>query len=95
MTPTVHVYTHVKKNTTICKKIVHRNLIRQRAAILWFASGFVRQARNTVLRRIFAKRATFSREKQDCGTLQDEALSGIASKCGAHGGINTAHGTPR
>ena len=31
----------------------------------------------------------------DFGTLQDGALSGIASKCGAHGGINTVYGTPR
>ena len=31
----------------------------------------------------------------DCGTLQDGALPGLASKCGAHRGISTAHCTPR
>ena len=30
-----------------------------------------------------------------CGALQDDALSGIASKCGAHRGISVAHSTPR
>ena len=30
----------------------------------------------------------------DCGALQDSALSGIASKCGVHGGISATHGTP-
>ena len=47
-------------------------------------------------RRNSAKRGAFSREKRHnpsvqflqcrCGALQDGALSGIASKCGAHGG---------
>ena len=62
---------------------------KKRAALLWFASGFVQQARNTVLqqflpnaprffqtRRNSAKCDVLSREKrQDCGTLQDSALS--------------------
>ena len=43
------------------------------------------------------KRDAFSREKRRnpriCVALQDGALSGIASKCGAHGGISTAHDT--
>ena len=28
---------------------------------------------------------------EDYGTLQDGALSGIVSKCGAHGGISVTH----
>ena len=42
--------------------------------------------------RIFTGKAP---ESLDCGALQDDALSGIASKCGAHRGISVAYGTPR
>ena len=45
------------------------------------------------------RRAAFSHailgKVKYCGALQDGALSGIASKCDAHGGISAAHGMPR
>ena len=48
---------------------------------------------------LLAKRAAFftgkTQQSKDCGALQDGALSGIASKYGAHRGISAVHGTPR
>ena len=61
---------------TLPCRFVHRNLIRQRTTLLWFASGFVLEATDTELQRLlpnmqrflpnapqFGERATFSRLK--------------------------------
>ena len=71
-------------------------------ALLWFASGFVRETYCGAFcqtRCNSAKRTAFFTVKVpqslDCSALQDSALSGIALKCGAHGGISVAHGMPR
>ena len=45
-------------------------------------------------RHIFTGKVPQS-QSLDCGALKDGALSGIASKCGAHRGISAVHGTPR
>ena len=74
-----------KRMQPICKICVP-HFDKKCATLLWFASGFVRQARNMVLQRFLpnvAKCATFSRGKYrnpwnflNCVTLQDGTLSG-------------------
>ena len=49
----------VKKKQPICSKICAAHFDKKRATILWFASGFVRQARNTVLRRFLPNAQPF------------------------------------
>ena len=71
------------------------------ATFLWFASEFVRKAycgtfsKCAAIRRMCSIFTGKVLQSLNCGALQDGALSGIASKCGAHGGISVARGTPR
>ena len=59
-------------------KIVHHNLIRQHAILLWFPSGFVREEPDTELQCFLPSTPRFSRQKTlqslYCGGLQDSAL---------------------
>ena len=81
-------------------KFVHRNLIRRCAVLLWFASGFVREAREYGIAMLFAKRAAIRRMRHifmvksavslDCGTLQD-GTAVRPSKYGTHGGKKAVH----
>ena len=74
---------YVKKNTTLIKICVPL-FDKKRVALLWFASEFVRGAYCGT----FANAPHFHGESVAMHALQDDALSGIASKCGAHRGIS-------
>ena len=92
----------VKLYATFYKNSRHTSMV-----CLWFCAGSAGICIAALLAKraaIFAKRATFGEtcniftgkapQSLDCGVLQDGALSGIASKCGTHGGISAVHGTP-
>ena len=106
----MYIYTSSAYNTVrvkmkqFVKKNLHRFLIRNRAPLLWFASGFVQEVPGYGLQRFlpnapqFGECATFSRQKVpqslDCGTLQDSALWRGHQSAALFGGRKVAHMPP-
>ena len=71
-------------------KFVRRLLIRTRATLLWFASGFVREATDTELRHLlanapqFSERAAFSRQKARIVVLYKDGALRYGHQSAAH-----------
>ena len=100
----IHGMVCVKKSATICK-ICALQSDKTTAALyglpldlcskceIGYCSAFCHTRHNFCqTRRNSAKHAVFSR---GVWRFTRRHTSGIASKCGAHGGISTAHGTSR